>query len=134
MNSTAYIGSNTLHAIRLQAVGAVAAFAMFFMSVAPLIYNLAPAQVRGLMQITICSGGVAKQITVDENGKPVKEAPASKYSGGTCAHHCSTLACHAVSTVVAFVLLGVLRASPSDTMMHGLNAIFSHARGPPQAD
>lgn len=133
MNSRAYIGSNTLYAIRHEAVGALMAFAMFFQAGVPLLYNLAPPQARGLMQITICSGGFAKVVTVDENGKPVKEAPASsKYSGNSCVHHCGGgLLCYASTTTAMPFLLWVMVASSASHLLDELTVAHLHARGPP---
>ena len=132
MNRTAYIGSNTLYAIRLQAVGALTAFAMFFQAGVPLLYNLATPQLRGLMQITICSGGVSKQITVDENGRPVKQAPTSKASGNSCVHHCGGgLLCYASTTTAMPFLLWVMVASSASHLLDELAVAHAHARGPP---
>lgn len=132
MNSRAYIGSNTLYAVRHEAVGMLMAFAMFFQAGVPLLYNLAPPQARGLMQITICSGGFSKVVTVDENGKPVKEAPSSKYSGTSCVHHCGGgLLCYASTTTAMPFLLWVMVASSASHLLDELAVAHAHARGPP---
>lgn len=130
MDRGAYIGSDTLQAGRYRAAGMLAMLALFLHVAIPLLYDLAPASVQGLMQITICSGGEAKQITVDASGQPVQQAPANHHDCYSCMHHCGAMALVAAVTFVPPLFDSVL-FSLIGGLTHGLLALDAQARAPP---
>jgi hypothetical protein len=126
----AYIGSDTFRTVRHQAVGLVALFAILLHVAIPTLYDIAPPAVQGLMQITICAGGEARQVVVDETGKPVKQVPADNHNCHSCMQHCGVLALAAVADLLP-VAFAVVIFSPVSAALHSLFFASGHARGPP---
>lgn len=126
----AYIGSDTFRTVRHQAVGLVALFAILLHVAIPTLYDIAPPAVQGLMQITICAGGEARQVVVDESGKPVKQVPTDNHNCHSCMQHCGVLALAAVADLLPVAFAAVAFA-PVSTALHSLFFASGHARGPP---
>jgi len=114
-------------------VGLLAVFAFLFHFAAPTLYELAGPAADGLTKTFICSGGFAKEVYLDKDGKPVQPGKTDhedcKFS---CAHHCaamfaSTLALAKPSWAI---LLGML-VGPTHGGDHVAGA--SAPRGPPPA-
>ncbi len=126
----AYRGSDLLHTIRYRMAG-VAFLAIFLHVVVPTAYEISGPSVAGLLKTVICSGGVATEVYIDADGKPVHPANTGhqdcKFS---CLHHCAALAVSALTIVSPSwtILLTVLTGAES-APAHVVNA--SNPRGPP---
>lgn len=126
----AYRGSDLLQTIRTRMVD-LAFLAIFLHVVVPTAYEVSGPNVAGLLTTVICSGGVATEVYIDENGKPVQPANSGhqdcKFS---CLHHCAALAVSALTlssptwTILANVLTNAVSAPA-----HAVTA--SSPRGPP---
>ncbi len=115
---------------RSQAAAMLAFFAIFLHIAVPALYDMAPPGVQGLMEMTICAGGESKQVLMDQSGKPVKDAPASKHDCKSCLSHCGALALS--SAAVALPLFAALLILPlTSGLPHGLIALNRQARAPP---
>lgn len=97
----------------------------------PAAYELSGPATQGLLKTVICSGGVAKEVYLDKDGKPVHPSKADHDDcKSSCLHHCAALAVSTVATasptwtIVLSVLTGSTAAS---TQYHGA----SHPRAPP---
>lgn len=67
----------------------LAMLAMVFHVITPLTTSLSMSRADGLFTTIICSGGEAKEVTFDKNGKPVHQAPSKEHSDcSNCIHHC----------------------------------------------
>lgn len=130
MGRGAYIDSETFQAVRHRAAGLVAVFAFLLHIAVPTLYDIAPPTVQGLMQITICAGGEAKQVLVDETGKPVKQVPADNHNCHSCMAHCGVLALAAVADVLP-VAFATFAFGPASGPLHGHFITTAQARGPP---
>ncbi|HEY4343616.1 MAG TPA: DUF2946 family protein [Parvibaculum sp.] len=96
----------------------------------PTLYDLASPTTRGLIQATICAGGEAKEIFLDQNGKPVKQAPADHHECKSCINHCSVLVIAAVATIAPqLAALVTLPSAPG--LVSALFHAAAHPRGPP---
>lgn len=108
----------------------LAFFAVLLHVAIPTLYDLAPPSVQGLMEMTICAGGEAKQILIDESGKPASPAPASNHQCHGCLSHCGALALS--SAVVALPQFASLHVLPlAAALPHGVVAFGTQARAPP---
>jgi hypothetical protein len=125
-----YSGSSGIQTAQHRAGALLAAFAIFLHVAIPTLYDLAPPKVQGLMQITICSGGEARQIVVDESGKPVKEAPSDNHNCHSCVHHCGVAALGLVSNLI-LTFVPFLAAGPFNIPPRGFDNQFTQARAPP---
>ncbi|MEN6543129.1 DUF2946 family protein [Parvibaculum sp.] len=109
----------------------MALLAIFLHVVVPTAYEISGPNVAGLMKTIICSGGVATEVYIDGNGKPVHPANSGhqdcKFS---CLHHCAALAVSALSVASPSwtILLNVLTGAES-AQAHVTSA--SNPRGPP---
>lgn len=99
--------------------------------VVPTAYELSGPSSQGLIKTVICSGGMAKEVYLDENGKPVPTNNADHEGCKTsCLHHCAALFVSTIGFIKPSwsILLGTLVASSSaDAQFAGA----SHPRGPP---
>jgi len=127
----AYLGSNLLHTVRNRTAGLLALLAIFLHVVVPTAYDLSASSTQGLIKTVICSGGMAKEVYLDENGKPVPTNNADHEGCKTsCLHHCAALFVSTIGFIKPSwaILLGTLVASSSaDAQFAGA----SHPRGPP---
>lgn len=130
MDRVAYIGSDTFRTARYRVAGMFAMLALLFHVAIPTLYELASPSVQGLMQITICSDGEVKQITIDESGQPVQQAPANHHDGHSCMHHCGVTALVGAVNFVPPLFDSVL-FSLVGGLPHGLVALHAQARDPP---
>ncbi|MGV8996068.1 MAG: DUF2946 family protein [Parvibaculaceae bacterium] len=129
MDRGAIRGSFTQTA-RQQAAATLAFFAILLHIALPTLYDIAPPNVQGMMDMTICSGGEAVQIVVDDSGKPVKQVPASNHQCHGCLSHCGTLALASVALVLP--QLASLHIAPlAAALPHGSFAVHTRARAPP---
>ncbi|MDZ4382073.1 MAG: hypothetical protein U0942_12110 [Parvibaculum sp.] len=119
---------------RRGAVQALALIAMLFHIVSPLALQLARPAADGLFQTIICSGGVWKTVSIDEEGNPV-EAPAAPGSAShdcsICIHHCGAAA---LSAFLALPSPQWALPAPLRVAFAGLSGVVlsdSHPRAPP---
>jgi len=125
-----YFGSSFLQTVRHRTAGMIALLAILAHFAVPTLYDLASPAMRGLIQTTICAGGEAKQVFLDQNGKPVKQAPADHHECNSCFNHCSALVIAAVATAVPqLAALITLPSAPS--LASALFHAAAHPRGPP---
>ncbi len=130
MDRVAYIGSDTFQTARYRVAGLFAVLALLLHVAIPTLYDLAPPSVQGFMQVTICSGGEAKQIIVDNSGQPVQQAPADHHNCHSCMHHCGVMALVAAINIVP-PLFDAALFSLVGGLPHGLVALHTQAREPP---
>tara|TARA_R110000824_G_scaffold155226_1_gene327580 strand:+ start:136247 stop:136684 length:438 start_codon:yes stop_codon:yes gene_type:complete len=125
-----YAGSKHFQTAKHRSAALLAIFALFLHIAIPTLYDLAPPQVQGLMQVTICSGGEARQILVDENGQPVKQVPSENHNCHSCLHHCGAMALADFTAIMPTfsVLAGFSLAT---SLTHGLITKSAQARAPP---
>ena len=115
---------------RHQAAAMLAFFAILLHIAVPALYDMASPRVQGLMEMTICAGGEAKQVLMDESGKPVKPSPAADHKCQGCLAHCGALVLSAVATLLP--QLAALHILPHAAgQPHGLVALNTQARAPP---
>lgn len=126
----AHINSYTFAAVRQRSAGLVALFAILLHIAIPTLYDLAPPAVQGLMQVTICAGGEAKQVLVDESGKPVKQVPADNHNCHSCMSHCGVLALTATAALVPHLFAPAV-FGPISSLPLGHDDTVENARGPP---
>lgn len=130
MTSGAYIGSSFFQTVRNRTAGTMALLAILLHVAVPTLYDLSSPATRGLMQVTICAGGEAKDVFIDENGKPVQQAPADHHDCKSCLSHCAALAVAAVaSSAPRWAAVFVAPAAPA--LATGLFLAAAHPRGPP---
>lgn len=119
---------------RFGAVQVLALLAMFFHLASPLALQLASPATDGLFETVICSGGVWKSVTIDEEGNPV-EKPASPGSAShdcsICIHHCGAAALTAMFSLPSqqWALPAPLRVAFA--ALSGVVLTDSHPRAPP---
>lgn len=125
-----YAGSKHFQTAKHGSAAWLALFALFLHIAIPTLYDLAPPQIQGLMQVTICSGGEARQILVDENGQPAKQTPADNHDCHSCLHHCGAMALAQIapiapsfSAITGFTLVA--------SLAYGLTGKSAQARAPP---
>ena len=126
----AHIDSVTFTTVRQRSAGFVALFALLLHIAIPTLYDLAPPAVQGLMQVTICAGGEAKQVLIDESGKPVKQVPADNHNCHSCMSHCGVLAVTVAATLVPHLFASAI-FGPIGSLPQGFFGTTEQARGPP---
>lgn len=127
----AYFGSNLLHTVRNRTAGFLALLAILLHVAVPTAYELAGPSAQGLIKTVICSGGMAKEVYLDKDGKPVRTNTADHEGCKTsCMHHCAALFVSTLSLAKPSwaIMLGTFAGSAStDAQYSGA----SHPRGPP---
>lgn len=127
---SAFATGSIARTARSQAAAMLAFVAILLHIAVPTLYDLAPPRVQSLMEMTICAGGEATQILVDENGKPAEKAPAGDHHCQGCLNHCGALALSAI--VVALPQFAALHVLPlASGLPHGFTALSTQARAPP---
>jgi hypothetical protein len=129
MGYESYIGSSFLQTIRHRTAGIFALLAILTHIAVPTLYDLSGPEARGLIQATICAGGEAKQVLLDQNGKPVKTAPAD-HECKSCLSHCSALLIAFVAAVTP-QFIALVTAPSASSLAAALFHAGAHARGPP---
>jgi hypothetical protein len=126
----AHFEARILPWFRERTAGLLALTAILLHVAVPTAYELSPAT-AGLLKTVICSGGLAKEVYLDKDGKPVHPEKTShndcKFS---CLHHCAALGVSALAVVAPSwaILLNVFTSSErSWAEHHGV----SNPRGPP---
>lgn len=117
---------------RFGAASLLALLAIFLHIASPLALQLAGPAAQHLLQTVICSGGEAKTVYLDAEGKPVEPAaPAtSQHDCKSCIHHCGA----ALAAQFAFVAQGWVLPAPAalvHTLVSGFTATDGHPRAPP---
>tara|TARA_R110002110_G_scaffold373450_1_gene583339 strand:+ start:663 stop:1058 length:396 start_codon:yes stop_codon:yes gene_type:complete len=126
----AHNDSSTFTTVRQRSAGIVALFALFLHIAVPTLYDLAPPAVKGLMQVTICAGGEAKQVLIDESGKPVKQVPADNHNCHSCMSHCGVLALTATAALAPHLFAPAV-FGPISSLPRGYYDTTEQARAPP---
>lgn len=130
MGYAGYIDSSFFQTVRQRSAGMIALLAIFLHVAVPTLYDLSSPATRGLIQMTICAGGEAKEIYLDQNGKPVKQAPADHHDCKSCISHCAALAVAAFSTSTPH-WISVFASPVAPALGLGLFLASAHPRGPP---
>lgn len=119
-------------AARQRAAGLVALCAIFLHIAVPAVLTLAAPSAHGLIKTVICSGGVTKEIYLDQDGNPVKQAPSGEHEDCkfSCVHHCAAMAATAIGTVSP-VRFALPVAAAAFAASHSLAIVNSHPRAPP---
>lgn len=127
----AYLESNFLQSVRKRSLGLFALVAIVLHVAVPTALQMVAPATDGLLKTVICSGGEAREVFLDKDGKPVSpttsDHDACKFS---CLHHCAALVTAMVASVSPewTIVFGVL-TTPSDTA--ALHRGGSHPRAPP---
>lgn len=97
----AYIGSNFLQSVRRGGLEAFALLGVFLHFAVPAAYEISGPATQGLLTTVICSGGVAIEVVIDKDGKPIKTNRAVGHNdcNSGCLHHCAALAVSAVNLI-----------------------------------
>jgi NAD-dependent dihydropyrimidine dehydrogenase PreA subunit len=130
MGHRAYIDSDFFHTVRNRTAGMIALLAILLHVAVPTLYDLSGPATRGLIQMTICAGGEAKDIYLDRDGKPVQQAPAEQHDCKSCIHHCAAIAV-AVFAAAAPRWVAILATPAAPSLVTGLFQAAAHPRGPP---
>lgn len=114
----------------------VALLAMLFHVAAPLATALSLSRVAGgradgLYTTIICSGGEAREVTFDKDGKPVRHTPGQHTDCTYCIHHC------AAAMLVSIAALPALQYVPEAQPLHSAALIAAligtaNSRAPPR--
>lgn len=127
----AYLESNFLQSVRKRSLGLFALIAIVLHVAVPTALQMAAPATDGLLKMVICSGGEAREVFLDKNGKPVSPATsdhdACKFS---CLHHCAALiaATAAGASPEWTIVFGILTSSNEAAALHRDG---SHPRAPP---
>ncbi len=127
----AYLESNFLQSVRKRSLGLFALIAIVLHVAVPTALQMAAASTDGLLKMVICSGGEAREVFLDKNGKPVSP-PASDHDACkfSCLHHCAALATVVVAGISPeWTIVFDILTSSGDTA--ALNRDGSHPRAPP---
>lgn len=130
MGYESYIGSSFFQTVRHRAAGTMALLAILLHVAVPTLYDLSSPAARGLMQMTICAGGEAKEVFFDQNGKPVQQAPADHHECKSCISHCAAIAI-AFAATAAPRLVALFATAAIPTLAFDLFSAGAHPRGPP---
>lgn len=98
--------------VQKRLVTLVAMLAMVFHVATPLATALSLSRADGLFTTIICSGGEAKEVTFDKDGKPVRHAPSQHTDCTNCIHHC------AVAMLASVAALPALQFAPETQPLH----------------